>query len=500
MLRTPAAPLFLLFLTPLWLSACSGDGPEPKPEPTCYDVYADQEDLVAVAPAMTQLVSFWTLDCDAEDDSAQLNHGEIFGAEPVVDRFGRENRAMHFDGKGSYVAFNASAIDTATHFFTVSAWFRSTETKLKGTIFFEGTANGPGIMLRLQPDGAIWAHSNDAFTLKAKAAKYNDGAWHHVVLSGGENNVTLWLDSKLAVEGEWSEDFHLKATNKPSVLGRTGEPDGDIARDAFIGDLDDVAVFHRPLSSAEITSLFREGPNQQPSAVPGVKILGLELTASGSESLDRDGELVAYEWDFGDGSDTVQTVDATHTYAKPGNYKVTLTVTDNEDASTTATAIVEAFDPTDHTGDGPWPKEWAEWELDVLDLTNQARAKGADCGGDLFGPAGPLENDNFCRLSSRLHSEDMAERKFFEHTNLDGLTPFDRMAAAGYTGAYPWGENIAAGQTSPAAVVDAWMKSPGHCRNIMNPGYTVLGVGYFKGVGSPMTHYWTQNFGGGHNP
>ena len=40
------------------------------------------------------------------------------------------------------------------------------------------------------------------------------------------------------------------------------------------------------------------------------------------------------------------------------------------------------------------------------------------------------------------------------------------------------------GQTSPALVVDGWMNSPGHCTNIMNAGFTELGVGYYQGDGS----------------
>ncbi len=72
-----------------------------------------------------------------------------------------------------------------------------------------------------------------------------------------------------------------------------------------------------------------------------------------------------------------------------------------------------------------------------------------------------------------------------------------RIAAAGYR-ASGWGENIAAGQSTPEEVVQGWMESPGHCRNIMNPEYRTIGIGYGVVPGSPYGTYWTQDFAAGH--
>jgi uncharacterized protein YkwD len=146
-----------------------------------------------------------------------------------------------------------------------------------------------------------------------------------------------------------------------------------------------------------------------------------------------------------------------------------------------------------------WDPAWTQWEDEVLALTNEARAQGASCGQyGSFGPAEPLSMSPELRCSARLHSKDMAERGFFDHTNPDGVDPFARMAAAGYSGS-SGGENIAMGQPSPTQVVQGWMSSDGHCRNIMSPNFTLIGVGYYSQPGaSPWFggHYWTQNFGG----
>lgn len=136
------------------------------------------------------------------------------------------------------------------------------------------------------------------------------------------------------------------------------------------------------------------------------------------------------------------------------------------------------------------------FENDVLTLVNQRRAAGATCGGTAYPPVGALTMNETLRVAARSHSQDMATRNYFSHTSLDGRTFLQRMRDAGYNGAGPHGENIAAGYGSAAAAVNGWMGSTGHCQNIMNGGFRVAGVGYAYGAGSSYGVYWTMNFGG----
>jgi uncharacterized protein YkwD len=69
----------------------------------------------------------------------------------------------------------------------------------------------------------------------------------------------------------------------------------------------------------------------------------------------------------------------------------------------------------------------------------------------------------------------MATRNYFSHTSADGRTLPQRIDAAGYA----WsalGENIAAGQAGIDAVVVDWMRSDGHCANLMNPDFEAIGL------------------------
>ncbi len=118
---------------------------------------------------------------------------------------------------------------------------------------------------------------------------------------------------------------------------------------------------------------------------------------------------------------------------------------------------------------------------EVLQLVNQERAQ--------VGCSAVAANSSLTDLAQDF-SEDMAARGFFDHTDPSGASPWDRAAKAGITDL--GGENIARGQADAAAVMDAWMNSPGHKANILNCDFKTLGVGVHFGAGGP---WWTQDFG-----
>ena len=141
-----------------------------------------------------------------------------------------------------------------------------------------------------------------------------------------------------------------------------------------------------------------------------------------------------------------------------------------------------------------WSANWVMLELEVVDLVNAARAQGGNCGSEgNFPPSGPLTWQANLTCAARVHSKDMADNNFFSHTNLQGNGPGWRLNQAGYNGG-GWGENIAAGYGSPGQVVQGWLDSDGHCANMLNPSFSLIGVGYAFGNGQ-YGHYWTQTFG-----
>lgn len=117
------------------------------------------------------------------------------------------------------------------------------------------------------------------------------------------------------------------------------------------------------------------------------------------------------------------------------------------------------------------------YERQVFDLTNAFRAKnGID----------PLQWDERIASIARKHSKDMRERDYFAHTNPDGSSPFDRIAADGIVYSVA-AENIASGYRNALAVHHGWLNSAGHRRNMLNDALQRLGVGAFD-------TYYTQKF------
>ena len=121
----------------------------------------------------------------------------------------------------------------------------------------------------------------------------------------------------------------------------------------------------------------------------------------------------------------------------------------------------------------------SSYEAEVIRLVNQIRKQNG---------LKELQTDWQLSRVARYKSEDMKKNNYFSHTSPTYGSPFDMMKAFGisYKGA---GENIAKGQKTPQAVVNAWMNSSGHRENILKASYTHIGVGYVSNG-----NYWTQMF------
>ena len=131
------------------------------------------------------------------------------------------------------------------------------------------------------------------------------------------------------------------------------------------------------------------------------------------------------------------------------------------------------------------------FQQEILDRVNQARAAGRTCGSSSYGPAPALRWNGVLFNAAGAHSTDMAANNYFSHTSQDGRNAGQRITGAGYAWS-AYGENIAAGQTSAQAVVDGWLASPGHCANIMNASYADMATACVASSTSTYRTYWTM--------
>jgi len=135
----------------------------------------------------------------------------------------------------------------------------------------------------------------------------------------------------------------------------------------------------------------------------------------------------------------------------------------------------------------PTPAQPTDFASEMLRLVNDARRSGYDCGSrGVFAATAALTLESRLATAAQGHADDMDSQSYFSHTGRDGSTVGSRVTRQGYA----WsrvGENIAYGYADADRVMAGWLSSDGHCANIMNPGYTELGVG--KGG-----LYWVQVF------
>lgn len=121
-------------------------------------------------------------------------------------------------------------------------------------------------------------------------------------------------------------------------------------------------------------------------------------------------------------------------------------------------------------------------ENEVIRLVNIERSKNG---------LGQLTGDWQLSRVGRYKSADMRDNNYFSHYSPTYGDPFKMMHDFGIT-FYAAGENIAMGQPTPQAVMNAWMNSTGHKANILNPQFNEIGVGAAKTTSGVI--YWTQEF------
>jgi uncharacterized protein YkwD len=127
----------------------------------------------------------------------------------------------------------------------------------------------------------------------------------------------------------------------------------------------------------------------------------------------------------------------------------------------------------------------------ALELINQIRASGTRCGQRSFAPAAPVTLSATLASVALGHAADMAAHDYFEHEDLSGHSPAQRVRAVGYQEKLV-GENIAYGPRSIDEVVQGWLDSPDHCENIMDPRFAQMGIAYAPGQHSRRGLYWVQ--------
>jgi PKD repeat protein len=257
---------------------------------------------------------------------------------------GDPDRAYKFSGKSNSDVSTGTAT-AAPNTFSVEAWFQTTSRNGGKIVGFGSSANGSSTTydrhVYMDTSGRVYfgVLSAGARRTVNGPATYNDGTWHHVVASLGSGGMALYLDGSLV-----ASRADTTSGQSYNAYLRVGGDRNWAGADNFTGQIDEVVLYPAVLPADRVAnhaSIGRTGKpmNLRPTSSFSTSVDDLAVTVDGTGSVDPEGPVAAYAWNFGDGT-TGTGVTATHAYAAGGTYTVTLVVTDSVGATGMSAAPV----------------------------------------------------------------------------------------------------------------------------------------------------------------
>src|SRR3954451_18217212 len=255
---------------------------------------------------------------------------------------GDSDTAFAFNGSNGLAATKTATAAPAV--FTEEAWFQTSSRLGEKIMGFGSAASGlSGSYDRhvyMDTSGrVIFGVYPGSMQTVQSATGFNDGKWHHVAASLSSSGMALYLDGVLVAS-------RAGVTSAQSYNGyfRVGGDNTWTGAKYFTGTVDEVALYSTALPADRVAAHFTLGrtgkaTNVKPTASFTSTVRKATVNVDASASADPDGAIASYAWDFGDGT-TATGVTAAHTYATAGTFPITLTVTDDEGATSTSTASV----------------------------------------------------------------------------------------------------------------------------------------------------------------
>ena len=206
------------------------------------------------------LVAYYPFNGNADDESANGNHGTVNDATPITDRLGNTNSAYSFDGVNDYIRVpDNDALDITLNF-SVSFFIKTITsrtgyflTKHKASTDWDGSW-----FLELQPSNIIMFESTPYSDYSVVSGPTTLSSWSHVVFAF-DHTTDVWtsyVDGVLTATG--TRAFMIKNTSLDLIIGAHMNSSGNVYN-FFQGNLDDLRIYNRALTEAEVQALYYEG-------------------------------------------------------------------------------------------------------------------------------------------------------------------------------------------------------------------------------------------------
>ncbi len=232
------------------------------------------------------LIGYWPFNGNANDESGNGNNGTVNGATITTDRFGNENKAYNFDGYHEIVVPHSDALNIVGDM-TVSAWFISEGPPLFHTSHTIVTKRSSDVyadcpyllainyQISIPTDNKkpiFWSASNGALQYLQSTNDITNNTWNHILYTILGNNIKMFLNGIMIVDTTINNGLRISNT-APLLIGSGARLDKPAEQ--FVGKIDDIRIYNRALSQAEIDSLYHEGgwnPINQESQLIKLKV------------------------------------------------------------------------------------------------------------------------------------------------------------------------------------------------------------------------------------
>lgn len=212
------------------------------------------------------LIAYYPFEGSADDEGQNGLHGIVNGASLIEDRHGSTNSAYSFDGIDDYIYLGSSSLFSTPNI-TVAAWFQSTSQEVgyphsqvivrnryygynlvMNKSLSDGTQNIGGV------SGSVRiSHSEITCNYNSPPDLYNDGEWHFAALTYDGELFSFYIDGRLVYEQIANPALPIYYETGGVAIGR----DGNNPNNYFHGNIDDVYIYNRALTSEEISRIFQ---------------------------------------------------------------------------------------------------------------------------------------------------------------------------------------------------------------------------------------------------
>ena len=268
---------------------------------------------------------------------------------------GDTDTAAEFAGTNSAHTVVTTTPEHPSHVFSLEAWVRTAANANGGLIVgFNSSRAGDGNTsahdraLYMDTAGRLRFAVNPTTPVAIGSEQdFRDNQWHHVVGTLGADGMTLYVDGVPVAQRDDIVDARTGYYGFVRIGGGAlnGFPGTNTSTGRrFDGFIDDVAFYKKALTRQRVVAHFEaaggQTVNEAPSAAFTASPDGLSVAVDAAPSVDLDGAITGWAWNFGDGTTSVEGPATSHTYTADGTYTITLTVTD-DDGATSAVASEE---------------------------------------------------------------------------------------------------------------------------------------------------------------